>query len=1077
MKTHPRSGQSILEILFAVAVGTVLVIAGIGLIVPALRTGNGVNNVQVSAAIGQGLVDNVKAWSEADWHNVLGLATGTTNAYSLNTAQSPFVSVPGFEAVKISSTTLYRYFYVSDVYRTSSGAATTTVSGSTYDPSTKLVTVVVAPSNTSSAALSFATSSWTSTTPVPVAMNNDHTFQNSWSNLVTTNGYLYVIGGKPGTGITPTTTIYYAKATPSGQVGAWAKTTSLPAPFDAAVNAAGYNGYVYVLGSGLPGTATSSVYFAKANSDGGLGAWTLTTPLTGIMNGGTIFAANGYLYYVGGFNNNNTLYAPINANGTLGSWTTGVPATDPTNARVWSPGVYYNGYFYIVGGHLSSTGTSTNTVYYSSASTGGALAAWKQTTSMPVPLNGTPVAIGGRMYILAGDAQGKTVYSAAINTDGTLGTWTQGANLPNPGNGYDLFDFVLVGNSIFSIVPFTTTVQSVLAPLPSGGTPYTFFVTRNNNEGFLQSDWSGGPGDTGPLTAPGNDFNQASTSIIYTNAGSIALAGGAVGTTAFVQGASSAATSSISATLGSAIAGTNHMLVVGVAYWGSVHIEASGPPTDTLGNVFTSVKSFTSPAGVTVALYVAAKVNGGQDTVTFKTSSANETEISMIVAEFSGADEKVVPAAATAGGSGTSAKTNSGNFSLASGNLAIGVMSHDNTETSTVANGYTLIADATDSANFVQPLSMAFKIAASTANSSSSFTLAKSDGWADIAASLTTGHGPFVLVQSTSTTIGTLGNNTNVTQVSKAFPGSVGPADLLVAMIATTNGQPATTTAPVTDSLGNAFFPAGSLESTSDGFDNSMMYYGFNTSGLTASDTVTYKNSAFSALTITIGDFANVGGIDKFDIENDTGAPSTAAVTNIMAPSQSGEVLIGGGTWSNQQNFVFTGGSMSAVASPQIDAEASAPLIMEYQFLTGNPQAQAEYDMSLPSAWTAHGTLFTARNTLTASPGTLESATFDTGVGSGAQLNSVRWEGTQPASTTVKFQFAVSNSPGGPWNYKGPDGTANTYYSPNRHVTMPLTPYSQFSNSEYYRYEVTLMPDSLLTTGPTVNDIVVNWSP
>src|SRR6266850_4660156 len=64
----------------------------------------------------------------------------------------------------------------------------------------------------------------------------------------------------------------------------------------------------------------------------------------------------------------------------------------------------------------------------------------------------------------------------------------------------------------------------------------------------------------------------------------------------------------------------------------------------------------------------------------------------------------------------------------------------------------------------------------------------------------------------------------------------------------------------------------------------------------------------------------------------------------------------------------------------------------------------------------------------TSTQGVLDSTTFDTGVTSGSQLNSVLWHGTQPAGTAVRFQFATSNSSAGPWTFVGADGTANSYY-------------------------------------------------
>ena len=108
--------------------------------------------------------------------------------------------------------------------------------------------------------------------------------------------------------------------------------------------------------------------------------------------------------------------------------------------------------------------------------------------------------------------------------------------------------------------------------------------------------------------------------------------------------------------------------------------------------------------------------------------------------------------------------------------------------------------------------------------------------------------------------------------------------------------------------------------------------------------------------------------------------------------------------------------------------------------------------------------------------GTLDSTTYDTGVVAGAQLNSVLWHGSQPADTSVYFQFAVSNSSSGPWNFMGTDGTSNTYFSTGSDTSLKLD-YSLFNNFRYFRYRVTLYSDTAQTLSPRVDEIIVNWSP
>lgn len=112
----------------------------------------------------------------------------------------------------------------------------------------------------------------------------------------------------------------------------------------------------------------------------------------------------------------------------------------------------------------------------------------------------------------------------------------------------------------------------------------------------------------------------------------------------------------------------------------------------------------------------------------------------------------------------------------------------------------------------------------------------------------------------------------------------------------------------------------------------------------------------------------------------------------------------------------------------------------------------------------------------TSTSATLDSSTFDTGVSGGAQVNSILWQGNQPAGTTVKFQIAASSSSTGPWNYKGPLGTANDYYVTDPNVSKDVH-YTLHNNARYFRYRVTLVSDQAQTLTPRVDDIIVNWSP
>ena len=135
-----RRGQSLIEVLIAVVIGAVMVGAVATVIAPALRSDTQINRSQTAAALGKGLLDNVRVLSESNWLAVASLAGPAVAHYLTST---PPVAVPGIEVIVIATTTYRRYFYAETVLRDSSsnwnGNILTT--GGSVDPSTKKITV------------------------------------------------------------------------------------------------------------------------------------------------------------------------------------------------------------------------------------------------------------------------------------------------------------------------------------------------------------------------------------------------------------------------------------------------------------------------------------------------------------------------------------------------------------------------------------------------------------------------------------------------------------------------------------------------------------------------------------------------------------------------------------------------------------------------------------------------------------------------------------------------------------------------------------------------------------------------
>lgn len=134
-----RRGQSLIEVLVAVALGTLIIMGAITILSPALKAGSAASQVQAASAAAKELLEGVRSASAANWNRIYGLSRGASNPYYLNTTSSPFTVSSGTQIIVVASTTISRAFSLSDVYRDSGGAVVS--SGGSLDPSTLLVTV------------------------------------------------------------------------------------------------------------------------------------------------------------------------------------------------------------------------------------------------------------------------------------------------------------------------------------------------------------------------------------------------------------------------------------------------------------------------------------------------------------------------------------------------------------------------------------------------------------------------------------------------------------------------------------------------------------------------------------------------------------------------------------------------------------------------------------------------------------------------------------------------------------------------------------------------------------------------
>jgi len=83
--------------------------------------------------------------------------------------------------------------------------------------------------------------------------------------------------------------------------------------------------------------------------------------------------------------------------------------------------------------------------------------------------------------------------------------------------------------------------------------------------------------------------------------------------------------------------------------------------------------------------------------------------------------------------------------------------------------------------------------------------------------------------------------------------------------------------------------------------------------------------------------------------------------------------------------------------------------------------------------------------------------------------STLTWTGSTPANTSLQFQVAGSNSPFGPFDFVGPDGTNATFFTAS---PVALT---QFYGLRYLQYEASLASTDNTAT-PVLNDVTLCYS-
>ncbi|HVH67325.1 MAG TPA: hypothetical protein VM716_05610 [Gemmatimonadales bacterium] len=320
-----------------------------------------------------------------------------------------------------------------------------------------------------------STVSWTATTSLPLGLSGHAVAAATLPGSPATS-VVYLAGGADNTNA-PRDSVLYATASASGALGAWTKTTVLPASvaFAAAVVATAGNSpvtggsYLYVIGgdSTASGKPVATVYRGTLAASGAVTAWSTTTALPAPVHslGAVIF--NGRVYVAGGSGAGNAPVATVDtasikSDGTLGGW--GPVASLPFARSYFGFGI--NGtVLYALGGDSGAVtpndssvkSSQINDVVYAGIDvhTGSLTAAgWiangnklKKAVSKH-----TIVTAVGNVLVTAGLYTGATTGSteetyAGLNTDGSTTAFNgaTGANTISAAGGGNLFNQAAVG--------------------------------------------------------------------------------------------------------------------------------------------------------------------------------------------------------------------------------------------------------------------------------------------------------------------------------------------------------------------------------------------------------------------------------------------------------------------------------------------------------------------------------------------------------------------------------------------------------------------------------------------------------
>jgi|GEM_PF-6503273 hypothetical protein len=194
--------------------------------------------------------------------------------------------------------------------------------------------------------------------------------------------------------------------------------------------------------------------------------------------------------------------------------------------------------------------------------------------------------------------------------------------------------------------------------------------------------------------------------------------------------------------------------------------------------------------------------------------------------------------------------------------------------------------------------------------------------------------------------------SSGATSISAVLPSSVTSGDLIIVSV---SGWPSNGTVTVSDSLSNAYVPAGNMPLTSGGAF-SAIYYAKNVKA--GSDTITFGTGVGGTqLSFVAAEFSGIDTASPLDTQASATGSSNAPTTGNMTPALMGELIIGAGTHDTSlTTSVGSGFSLIAIATE--DSSSHQPLAMEYKVANSTTATAATFSLSASTGWAQAGAAF-----------------------------------------------------------------------------------------------------------------------